>query len=144
MKHTLKGIFTTKKVYLNGKLLDPIEITKEFGYVIQSFDWGKDNKFTTNLAIAIMLKLNKKSNGYIQLKNELLINLNQKEDFDIEFELINNARKEAMRSAHTNDKDLTHEFLMARSDAELCCFIHPLYREEYKIKLGLRTVRTRS
>jgi hypothetical protein len=143
MKHTLKGTTTTKRVYLNGKLLDPTEITKEFGYVVKPFDWGINNKYTSNLAIAIMLTLSGKPNGYQQLKNELLIYLNQEEDFDIEFELINSTRKEAMQMAHAHNKYLTPEFLMARSDSELCCFIHPLYREEYEVKLGLRTENVR-
>jgi hypothetical protein len=142
MKNTLKGITITKTIFLNGELLNPIKITKEFGYDVNLFDWGIDNQNTSKLAIAIMLKLNGKPNGYQQLKNELLIYLNQKENFDIVFELMSTARKEAINTAHAHNKYLTHTFLMERSDKELCCFIHPLYRDDCEIKLGLRVGRS--
>jgi hypothetical protein len=141
MKHTLKGITSTKTVYLNGKLISPEEIKSTHKYDVASFDWGIDNIHCTKLAIAIMLTLTDSTTGYKSLKNCLLLNLNQKEDFDIEFEHISTARRNAMRMAHSHNKFLTTEFLMKKSDKELCCFVHPFYREDCEMELGLRTER---
>jgi hypothetical protein len=138
MKHTLKGITATKTVYLNGKLLNSKEIKSQYKYNVPLFDWGINNSLCTNLAVAIMLTLTDSTTGYKSLKNQILLGLNQKEDFDIEFELISTARKNAMQNAQAHNKYLTLEYLMAKSDKELCCFVHPDTRETCEAELGLR------
>jgi hypothetical protein len=141
MKHTLEGKVKDKTILLDGQKLNHSQIKNDYGYKVHPWGWGQDNADTSKLAIAIMLQLTGKPNGYKQLKFELLIFLNSKEDFQIEFELMSNARKKTMIMAMAHNKYLTVPYLIGRSDAELCCFIHPLYREDYEILLGLRTER---
>lgn len=86
MKHTLSGEVETREVYLDGKYLDPKSSQKYHNHSPDGFNWGYGGSGPAQLALAIMLKLTGKPDGYQDLF-KVIAAIPQGQDFDIEFEL---------------------------------------------------------
>ncbi len=89
MKHTLSGDAKTRRVYLDGSLLDPRPSQRHYNHSPDGFNWGYGGSGPAQLALAIMLQLKGKPDGYQELKWSVIAGLPQGENFKIEFELNN-------------------------------------------------------
>lgn len=87
MKHKLDGDAETREVYLDGKFLDPKPSQKYHNHSPDGFNWGYGGSGPAQLALAIMLKLTGKPDGYQDFKFKVIAAIPQGEDFEIEFEL---------------------------------------------------------
>lgn len=85
MTHTLSGDAETRKVSLDGEILDPKPSQKIRNHSPEGFNWGYAGSGPAQLALAIMLKINGKPDGYQDFKFKVIGSLPQGEDFDIEF-----------------------------------------------------------
>lgn len=85
--HRLKGIASTRNVWLDGEFLNPIRSQKYRNHSPDGFNWGYGGSGPAQLALAIVLKLRGKSDGYQDFKFKFIAGLPQNEDFDIEFDL---------------------------------------------------------
>jgi hypothetical protein len=90
MKHTLSGNADTREVRLDGKRLDPRPSQKYHNHSPDGFNWGYAGSGPAQLALAIMLKITGKPDGYMDLKFDFITTLPQGKDFEIEFELAKN------------------------------------------------------
>jgi hypothetical protein len=86
MKHTLKGIASTREVYLDGIWLDPMPSQKVWNHSPDGFNWGYGGSGPAQLALAIMLELTGKSDGYQDFKFRFIAGLPQGENFEAEFD----------------------------------------------------------
>lgn len=86
MKHTLKGNYNTREVWLDGKQLDPTESQAYRNHSPDGFAWGYGGSGPAQLALAIMLELTGKSEDYQEFKWKIIAELPQ-EDFEMEFTL---------------------------------------------------------
>jgi hypothetical protein len=86
MKHNLKGIAETREVWLDGKLLDPKPSQKFHNHSPDGFAWSYGGSGPAQLALAVMLELTGKADGYQDFKWDVIAGLPQ-EDFEIEFTL---------------------------------------------------------
>jgi hypothetical protein len=86
MKHTLKGDSDTGQVWLDGELLDPKPSLKYHSHSPDGFGWGYCGSAPSQLALAIMLKITGKPNGYMDFKFNIIAALPFGKDFDIEFD----------------------------------------------------------
>jgi hypothetical protein len=87
MKHTLSGVASTRQVYLDGEYLDPTLSQKYRNHSPDGFNWGYGGSGPAQLALAIMLRLTGKAEGYQDFKFKVIAGLPQNTNFDIEFEL---------------------------------------------------------
>jgi hypothetical protein len=85
-KHRLTGDYESREVYLDGKWLDPRPSQKCRNHSPDGFNWGYGGSGPAQLALAIMLKLTGKADGYQDFKWSVIAPLPQS-DFEIEFEL---------------------------------------------------------
>lgn len=83
-KHTLKGIWRTRQVWLDGELLDPRPSQKVYNHSSDGFNWGYGGSGPAQLALAIVLKLTNKPDNYPEFKWDVIARLPQS-DFEIEF-----------------------------------------------------------
>ena len=67
MKHALKGN-AERQVWLNGEWLDLKTSQKVYNHSPDGFNWGYGGSGPAQLALAIMLKLTDKSDGYQDFK----------------------------------------------------------------------------
>jgi hypothetical protein len=90
VKHTLKGIKSSNEILLDGDRLDP-GCVMSWGYY-----WNIPKPVLpqsyflvapSHLALAIMIKLAGKADGYQALLSRVVNNLPRDKDFEIEFEL---------------------------------------------------------
>jgi hypothetical protein len=86
MKHSLKGNYNTREVWLDGQLLDPEPSLAIRNHSPDGFAWGYGGSGPAQLALAIMLELTGKAEGYQEFKWKVVAGLPQT-DFEIEFEL---------------------------------------------------------
>lgn len=86
MKHTLSGDAETREVYLDGKFLDPRPSQKLHNHSPDGFNWGYGGSGPAQLALAIVLKLTGKSDGYQKFKFAFIGGLPAGKDFDVSFE----------------------------------------------------------
>jgi hypothetical protein len=133
MKQTLKGNWHSKKVFLNGEILD-ITPSLNFLNYSKSFGWGKYQKAGLQLALAIMLKLTGSYDGFFKFYKEVLKVIPENTSFNIQFELEGKTkmiidRKIAITNAHGYNKYLTKDILDGKLNQELLCYVHPLERE---------------
>lgn len=140
-KHSLKGYtrisegVEEKIVFLDGKQLD-IARSRRIRTYSNTFDWGKNSQGALQLALAIVLEITGECKDFSALKKEVIQSLSG--DFDIQFYLDNSVlRKKAMQSAHAINKYLTYQYMAARSNFELLCFVHPDSRTELAKEFGL-------
>ena len=87
MKYNLKGNAETREVWLDDKLLTPEESQRYRNHSPDGFSWGYCGSGPAQLALAIMLEINSKAFGYQEFKWKELAQLDQDEDFEIEFNL---------------------------------------------------------
>ena len=83
MIHKLSGD-EEREVYLDGKYLDPRPSQKVWNHSPTGFNWGYEGSGPAQLALAIMLKLTGKQDGYQDFKRRIIAKIPQ-EPFDIEF-----------------------------------------------------------
>lgn len=88
MKHKLQGVAATREVLLDGKPLDPARSLKVRDHSPDGFNWGYGGSGPAQLALAIMLELTDKADGYQDFKWNTIAKLPQGKDFDIEFEFL--------------------------------------------------------
>jgi hypothetical protein len=86
MKHNLKGNYNTREVWLDGELLDPKPSQTIRNHSPDGFSWGYGGSGCAQLALAIMLELTTKPDGYQEFKWNV-ISIIPQTDFDIEFTL---------------------------------------------------------
>jgi len=84
--HTLKGEIETRTVWLDGKKLDPRRSQKYRNHSPDGFNWGYGGSGPAQLALAIMLELTDKADGYQDFKWSVIAPLPQS-DFETTFEL---------------------------------------------------------
>lgn len=87
MKHKLDGDAESREVYLDGKWLDPRPSQKEHNHSPDGFSWGYEGSGPAQLALAIVLRLTGKSDGYQDFKRRVIAKIPMHEDFEITFEL---------------------------------------------------------
>lgn len=85
--HTLKGNADTRQVWLDGEELLPEESQEYYNHSPDGFNWGYSGSGPSQLALAIILKLTGKPDGYQNFKLSQIAKLPQGEDFDITFKL---------------------------------------------------------
>jgi len=87
VKHKLIGNYPTRDVWLDGKLLDPKPSQEHRNHSPDGFNWGYGGSGPAQLALAIVLKITGKPNGYQELKWKVIAMLPQGKSFVTEFEL---------------------------------------------------------
>lgn len=88
MKHKLSGDGTTREVYLDGQYLDPGPSQKYHNHSPDGFSWGYGGSGPSQLALAIILKITGKPDGYQDFKWNYITRLPNGNSFDEEFDLI--------------------------------------------------------
>lgn len=86
MKHILQGDFSSRAVWLDGELLDPGPSQKVHNHSPDGFSWGYGGSGPAQLALAVVLKLTGKPDGYQDFKWAVIAKL-PNGDFKTEFEL---------------------------------------------------------
>ena len=87
MKHKLSGDAETRVVLLDGERLDPRPSQKVHNHSPDGFNWGYGGSGPAQLALAVVLKLTGKADGYQDFKSKTIACIPMDENFDIEFEL---------------------------------------------------------
>ena len=87
MTHTLKGIASTREVWLDGKYLDPAPSLKYHNHSPDLYNWGYGGSGPAQLALAIMLEITGKADGYQEFKWNVIAGLPQGKDIETTFEL---------------------------------------------------------
>ncbi len=152
MLHSLKGevkqvtlkrgdkqvIVYTKTIFLNGEELDPEPSQRIRNFYPNGFDWGDLSDGSSQLALAIVLKLTGDYSGFQKLKNEIINTLPKDCDFSITFNFNgSSSRSKVMRHAMAVNKFLNYEFLASKTDEQLLCFVHPNERTVLSEELGI-------
>jgi len=83
MKHKLE--FKNNEYFLDGKYLDPAPSQKYHNHSPDGFSHGYSGSGPAQLALAIMLKLTGKPDGYQDFKFRFIAGLPQGKDFNVEF-----------------------------------------------------------
>lgn len=86
-KHTLVGKCESRKVWLDGELLTPYESQKIRNHSPDGFNWGYGGSGPAQLALAVVLKLTGKPDGYQDFKWNHIAKLPMDLDFQLEFEV---------------------------------------------------------
>lgn len=86
MKHTLKGEWLTRRIWLDGKELLPYRSQKVRNHSPDGFNWSYGGSGPAQLALAVMLECTGKPEGYQDFKWKWIATL-PRSDFEIEFEL---------------------------------------------------------
>jgi hypothetical protein len=87
MEHKLVGIAESRTVYLDDVKLDPTRSQKIRNHSPDGFNWGYGGSGPAQLALAIVLELTGKPDGYQDFKFAVIANLPNGEDFETTFEL---------------------------------------------------------
>jgi len=85
-KHTLKGKWSTREVWLDGKLLDIMPSQKIHNHSAE-FAWGYGGSGPGQLALAIVFKITGIPDGYMDFKFSTIAALPMEADFEMEFEM---------------------------------------------------------
>jgi len=86
MNHILKGIYSTRRVWLDGEELAPQQSQKVINHSPDGFNWGYHGSGPAQLALAVILKLTGKPGDYQEFKRNFIASLPHN-DFEIEFDL---------------------------------------------------------
>jgi hypothetical protein len=86
VKHTLKGIASTREIYLDGVYLDPADSQKVWNHSPDGFNWGYGGSGPAQLALAIVLRLTGGYENYQDFKFKFVAGLPQGENFEVEFD----------------------------------------------------------
>jgi hypothetical protein len=84
-KHVLTGIAETRECFLDGERLDPSDSYKIRKHSLAGFAWGYSGSGPSQLALAVVLKLSGKPDGYMEFKFIHLTQLPMNNDFTYEF-----------------------------------------------------------
>jgi hypothetical protein len=95
VEHTLKGTASSRTVWLDGKYLSPARSQKVYNHSPDGFNWGYGGSGPAQLALAIMLELTGKPDGYQDFKFSVIAGLPNGEDFQITFSLPENKEQKA-------------------------------------------------
>lgn len=87
MKHTLKGNAETHEYWLDGNLLDPSPSQMCHNHSPDGFSHGYGGSGCAQLALAIVLAITGKMDGYQHFKWNVISKLPFGKNFEIEFEL---------------------------------------------------------
>lgn len=82
--HKLKGLASTREVWIDNEWLDPRPSQKFRNHSPDGFNWGYGGSGPSQLALAVALKLGKQDN-YMNFKWNVISLLPINEDFDIIF-----------------------------------------------------------
>lgn len=95
MNITLKGIWGTREVWLNGKKLSPAKSQKVWNHSPDGFNWGYGGSGPAQLALAICIELFgiKGDFNYQNFKWDHIATLPQS-DFDVEIQIEHNYQKQ--------------------------------------------------
>ena len=85
MRHTLRGN-EARQIWLDEEFLSPVPSQHCYNHSPDGFNWGYGGSGPAQLALAIILKLTGKPDGYQQFKREVIAKIPQGA-FDSEFEL---------------------------------------------------------
>jgi len=88
MKHKLVGKAETRQVWLDGKELTPYKSQRYVNHSPDGFNWGYGGSGPAQLALAIVLELTGKPDGYQDLKRDIIAKLPQGQDFSTEFDTV--------------------------------------------------------
>ena len=86
MLHTLKGQAESRDVWLGGQWLDPAPSQKQRNHSPDGFNWGYGGSGPAQLALARVLKLTGKPDGYQDFKWKVIAKL-PPTDFETTFEM---------------------------------------------------------
>jgi len=87
MKHKLIGKYPDRKIWLDGKELDPEPSQKIHNHSPDGFNWGYGGSGPAQLALAVVLKVTGVTIGYQDFKWNVIAKLPQGKNFQVEFEL---------------------------------------------------------
>ncbi len=91
MKHTLKGEYPSRDVYLDDNYLSPNRSQKVYNHSPDGFNWGYCGSGPAQLALAICLEVFGSSevalNSYRDLQINTIAKLPRGTNFEIEFDL---------------------------------------------------------
>lgn len=87
MKHKLRGEYPSRQVWLDGAPLMPDESQKVHNHSPDGFNWGYGGSGPAQLALAVILKLTGKPDGYQEFKQLVISTIPQGKAFEIEFEI---------------------------------------------------------
>ena len=83
-RHTLKGHYATRRVWLDGEELFPYQSQSVYNHSPDGFNWGYGGSGPAQLALAIMLALTNSPSDYQQFKWDVIAQLPEA-DFEIRF-----------------------------------------------------------
>lgn len=86
MRHTLKGDWETRQVWLDGKELLPYRSQKIINHSPDGFCWSYGGSGPAQLALAVVLECTGVPDGYQDFKWKHIATL-PRSNFEIEFEL---------------------------------------------------------
>ena len=86
-KHILKGIAQTRECFLDGERLPVEPSLKVHKHSPDGFSWGYSGSGPSQLALAVMLKINGKPDGYMDFKFNHIAQLPMNNDFTYDFYL---------------------------------------------------------
>jgi len=84
--HKLSGLYPERSVYLDRCYLDPAPSQRAYNHSPDGFNWGYCGSGPAQLALAIVLKLTGKSDGYQKFKEDVIAKIPQGKSFEIEFD----------------------------------------------------------
>ena len=87
MKHKLIGKYPDRIVWLDGEELDPKPSQTYKNHSPDGFNWGYGGSGPAQLALAIVMKITGKADGYQEFKQKVIAVLPQGKNFVTEFEL---------------------------------------------------------
>jgi len=87
MKHRLQGFPESRIVLLDRQYLNPGPSQKHRNHSPDGFNWGYGGSGPAQLALAIMLALTGRADGYQDFKFKFIAGLPQDTAFDVEFDV---------------------------------------------------------
>jgi len=86
MQHTLRGNAGSRRIWLDGMVLDPGRSQAVCNHSPDGFAWGYGGSGPSQLALAVVLQLTGKSEGYQDFKWDVVAKLPMNESFNIDFD----------------------------------------------------------
>jgi len=87
MRHTLKGEYPSRRVWLDGEELDPAPSQAVMNHSPDGFNWGYGGSGPSQLALAVILRLFGNHRAYHDFKEKVIALLPQGKNFNIEFDV---------------------------------------------------------
>lgn len=83
MEYTIKGIYATRRVFVNNVELTPQASWRVRPHSPDGFNWGYGGSGPAQLALALCLLVNKQADYYQKFKWDYISKLEQGKDFEI-------------------------------------------------------------